>query len=78
MKCSLCKKAIKDFVKYTDKVYFYWCPCTVGSLIYRKENNGEKEASQPIRRSGKNFQCQRAQVWQQKEEQSTTEKPGQI
>ena len=49
MKCLKCKSTIKDFVQYNDNIFFYWCKCSVGSLIYRKDNNEEKQGK-PVSR----------------------------
>jgi hypothetical protein len=51
MKCTRCNAPIKDFVDYGDKICFYWCKCSIGSLIYRKEKDEKEKTSKPV--SGK-------------------------
>ena len=50
--CHFCDKPVGtgDIVRYSDHVYFYWCSCSVGTILYRS-NQHEKKASKPV--SGK-------------------------
>lgn len=43
--CHFCGKTVENknnIVKYTDTIYFYWCSCSLGTVLYRS-NKHEKE-----------------------------------